>query len=403
MHSCNSGTDRPMSDRPGHSHFLQHAGTPYIPTLTGLRGVVALWVVLYHLRAYITAAFPQMPDPVLRFLMSGFMGVDIFFVLSAFVMSHVYAGMFDQVGRRSYAYFMTLRLARIYPLHLLMLCAYGGAVLFFIVMGIKQPEPVARWSLPCFTESLLLIQSWGFHSHSCFNGVAWSISVEWLAYLAFPFLVPLFARIRNPAVALAGGGAALGGMILYLISIGLDSTLAFEGFATVPRMAGGFIAGCFLYRVFQLVKGSPALWTAASLLSWVALVACLAMGFNLLAAVFCSLVVLTHAYDQGPVAALLRSRAAQFLGDVSYALYISHFATVDLYVRLFRLETLEQRPFPQLLGIIALFLAIVLGVATILHYFAEVPSRRLLGRLSRSWLGPRRAGESTAAADPRSR
>ncbi|CAA7614514.1 putative Acyltransferase 3 [Magnetospirillum sp. SS-4] len=373
----------PMTATTDSGHFLQHAGIDYLSALTGLRGVVALWVAIYHIRAYLHALLPGMPNALTQVIDSGFIGVDIFFLLSAFIMSHVYGGMFTRITRTSYGYFLMLRLARIYPLHLLMLLAYGVAVLAFVTLGIKQPEPVERWSGLCFAESLILVQSWGFHDHSCFNGVAWSISVEWLAYLIFPFLVPLFARITSLRTALAGAVLALAAMHAYFWSLGSGSTLAFLGFATVPRMAGSFIAGCFLYRAYLRLPAHRNAATIAVILGWAGLWATLVFDAKLWTAWFCALLVLAHAGGTDPIGTQLSRPIGQYLGNISYALYISHFAVVDVYVRLFRLESLEQRPAWQLVAILVLYLAVILGIATLLHRLVEIPARYWLGRLAK--------------------
>src|ERR1700744_4959496 len=82
-----------------------------IPALTGLRGVAALWVVLFHMEL-------ETPIPIIE---KGYLGVDIFFILSGFILMHVYA------DRKEFNYneFVRARLARIYPLHMLSLVVLG--------------------------------------------------------------------------------------------------------------------------------------------------------------------------------------------------------------------------------------------------------------------------------------
>jgi peptidoglycan/LPS O-acetylase OafA/YrhL len=81
---------------------------PNIPALTGLRGVAAAWVALFHLTVGV---------PILR---HGDLGVDVFFILSGYVLTYVYAG--KLANSAAYFGFIRARLARIYPLHLVTLC-----------------------------------------------------------------------------------------------------------------------------------------------------------------------------------------------------------------------------------------------------------------------------------------
>src|SRR3954452_803959 len=82
-----------------------------IPALTGLHGLAAAWVFLFHL-------LHGEGVPVVEY---GYMGVDIFFVLSGFVLSHVYLRQGDLATAGGYLRFVAVRLTRIYPLHVFML------------------------------------------------------------------------------------------------------------------------------------------------------------------------------------------------------------------------------------------------------------------------------------------
>ncbi|MCH2910584.1 hypothetical protein K3V95_14790, partial [Listeria monocytogenes] len=78
--------------------------------LTAIRYVAALWVVLYHHWSTATGA----PPPAL--IAKGYLGVELFFILSGVILCHVY---FDQAcaGRFRYGAFLWARIARVYPLH----------------------------------------------------------------------------------------------------------------------------------------------------------------------------------------------------------------------------------------------------------------------------------------------
>src|SRR4051794_9498627 len=90
-----------------------------IPHMTGLRALAASMVLLLHL--------DEIHGNVLarHFLLveQGYLGVDIFFVLSGYILSHVYSEMFLPISIRAYGLFLWRRFARIYPVHLVTLTA----------------------------------------------------------------------------------------------------------------------------------------------------------------------------------------------------------------------------------------------------------------------------------------
>ena len=100
------------------------AGTrPSLPGLTGLRGVGAVWVLLFHAQFCFVH-----PVPVLR---AGYLGVDLFFVLSGFVLSYAHPGLQWSFSR--HRAFLLARFARIFPMH-------WAALLLIVVVVAVLPE-----------------------------------------------------------------------------------------------------------------------------------------------------------------------------------------------------------------------------------------------------------------------
>src|SRR5690349_25057093 len=112
-----------------------------IPGLTGLRGIGAVWVLLFH---WSWMRYGQVPV-----LDRGYMGVDLFFLLSGFVLTHVYLKTLP-LNVRAYRKFLIVRLARIYPLHLFVLLCLAGAVLLVPSLTDSIPHADRRFSLPAF-------------------------------------------------------------------------------------------------------------------------------------------------------------------------------------------------------------------------------------------------------------
>ena len=104
----------------------QDARADLIAPLTGIRGYAAIWVVLYHMRGGLDILL-QGHDSIRSIVSVGFLGVDLFAVLSGFIISLTYAERLSQPSRNAILSFLWLRLARIYPLLLVVLGFFVGA------------------------------------------------------------------------------------------------------------------------------------------------------------------------------------------------------------------------------------------------------------------------------------
>ncbi len=167
-----------------------------IKPLTGLRGIAALYVVMFHF--FIGQHFT---NPFTTLLAHGYLAVDVFFVLSGFVMTLTYSHLFDRGhSLASYGKFLGNRIARVYPLYLVgTLCAF----VLILVGVLEAPHLQLRFAL---LWNLLMMQSWGITES--LDGPGWSISTEWAAYLLYPAFLLLLAKNRAGrwvAIALSMG------------------------------------------------------------------------------------------------------------------------------------------------------------------------------------------------------
>ena len=87
---------------------------PRINVLSGLRGVAASWVVFFHLRWTLVDLFQRPSIAETPFIRQGFLGVDLFFLLSGFVLSYAYENKFASYTCREHLQFLVVRLARIW-------------------------------------------------------------------------------------------------------------------------------------------------------------------------------------------------------------------------------------------------------------------------------------------------
>jgi peptidoglycan/LPS O-acetylase OafA/YrhL len=344
-----------------------------IAPLTGVRAFAALWVVLAHLRVGSAHAL-ALPHAVDLFCRIGYLGVDLFGLLSGFVIAHNYADRLAQRDLAATGRYLWLRAVRIVPLHW-----FAMALLAAGRVGLDRfEEPFAEfYGARDFFQQLFLVHGFGF-SELSWNRPSWTVSSEWACYLAFPLFAPLLVRVR------AGGVAAVLAMTTLAATSVAMHQVGYPGFnATadwgVVRIAGEFATGCFLRRAFGAGFARAVPWGAVAPLALVA--AAVAMSVQSAAAIVASFAVLVYALAQqrGGLARLLATRPLVFLGDASYAIYILHFVVLRFFAHAVA-GAPETESGQAILGRVALELAAILVAAIAAHLVIENPARRRLRR-----------------------
>ncbi|HRJ68745.1 MAG TPA: acyltransferase [Beijerinckiaceae bacterium] len=285
--------------------------------LDAWRGICALLVTVVHIPLAHRWLGAQWFENMQMF-------VDFFFVLSGFVMCHAYGHKLDEPVR--YNSFMIRRFGRIWPLHAAIL---AGFVLLELVklgaqVGLKLPMDGEAFTGPrsvaTLVSNVFLTQSFNLHGMTSWNGPAWSIGVEFYAYMVFG-LVVFYAGMRTAAfAALATVGLAGVG----LFAPNWIFTTHDYGFF---RCLFGFFTGCLVYQAVQ--KGRPA-WSGvtAEVAAVIVLVAFMLLtgrnATSLAAPIVFAGVVYVFAFERGPLSAALRTAPAQALGLWSYSIYMVH-------------------------------------------------------------------------------
>src|SRR6185312_10577606 len=206
----------------------ERLATRYLPGLTGLRGVGAIWVMVFHIQY-------GRDIPILD---SGFLGVDLFFILSGFVLSHTYGAM--RFRGTEYALFIRDRVARIFPLHWAALAILGVVLLIFPEI---YHSMAARFRSPELIANILLVQNWGFTRPGTWNIPAWSLSTEWLVSLAFPLFLLGARRFTRPVACVLGCAVCLGLLAAFLHATGNPNPNV-QSRAAIIRTVLEFATGC---------------------------------------------------------------------------------------------------------------------------------------------------------------
>src|SRR5438105_5684579 len=109
----------------------------YVPALTGIRALAALLVLGMHTEQNVPAGL----DSLLPFLGRGYLGVDFFFVLSGFIITHVYLASLAQPSRNAIQVFLWHRFIRLYPVHVTVLSALVALIYFARAADIPLNNP----------------------------------------------------------------------------------------------------------------------------------------------------------------------------------------------------------------------------------------------------------------------
>jgi peptidoglycan/LPS O-acetylase OafA/YrhL len=365
-----------------------HVGRSELLALTSLRGIAALFVLSHH---FLFALLDKLPRIIPSHLFyKSYLWVDLFFLLSGFVLAYVYQTRFESaVEKTNYRRFMWARFARVYPLHLIMLVLFVmfEAVKWWLVTnhsaGAEHLSVPFSGTYSVFTliTNLLLLQT--FHWEAYWNQPAWSISAEWLIYFTVPWLIYRFHRANNAVmlISVIATLVILSGVEGYFGNLGYD----YAGWPMLLRCLGECVMGVVAFQCYR-----HNYWARFAGAKW----ALMALGFNLflLALPIPGVVsvagffwlVLCAARVPANSGYLLGWSPLVYLGKISFSLYMFHWLVLDLLrygSQYFTGQSLPKNL--SLVGEAGVFVAatlVVLAVASLLYHFVETPLRnRLLG------------------------
>jgi peptidoglycan/LPS O-acetylase OafA/YrhL len=361
-----------------------------IAALTGVRGIAALWVATYHGTGSLISNL-RLPTLLENLVQSGWLAVDLFFVLSGFVISLAHMGDFTTGSGEKVWRFLKLRLARIYPAHLV------AALLWLPLIGAGWLRHhslsggfTRSFNLRTLGHALTLTNGWGLPASQGWNLPSWSVGSEWFAYLTFPLIAIGLRHIHSilGMLVVAGATMAASTSLAFIANNGHQYMLP-ESF-TLVRVVSEFLIGCCAYGIYARMPAG----TAASWISWTGTLGCVVLAcwgrHGLADGLFILtffLIVLGLSKAPNPVGRLLGLPPFVHLGKISYSIYLVHALII---VTLRNLKPIVDLP-PLVIGTI--YFALVIGAAHVLYATVEEPARTYLRRV---WVDSPHEGAFTA-------
>jgi peptidoglycan/LPS O-acetylase OafA/YrhL len=340
----------------------------YRPDIDGLRAIAVTAVVAYH-------AFPKWAP-------GGFVGVDVFFVISGFLITRIIAGERDD-GRFGFTHFYGRRARRILPAYFVMTAAVAVAA-----FAILLPQDRRMFGGTLGASGLFLTNVWFAATGVYFQPASrdspllhlWSLAVEEQFYLVWPLLIlalsARWVRRVRPWLMLA---LALASLVLAEVTV--QRGAAREAFYFLPGRAWEFLVGGLL-AVGALAPPTRRFVANLAAVAGVALiVASLCLlddnsafpGLGALAPCLGAAAIIWSGSGEAPAASgWLRSAPMVGLGRISYSLYLWHWPPL-VFARLI----LEQ-PLSPLLTVSLVALAVLLSALS--WRFVEQPWRARQGR-----------------------
>jgi peptidoglycan/LPS O-acetylase OafA/YrhL len=355
-------------------------GIQYIPAIDGLRAIAVVAVILYHL------GFDWIPG--------GFLGVDLFFVISGYVITRLLLDSIEISGGLNLRAFYLARLRRLLPALIFMIVTTA------ITVGIWAPDTMKRF-LADTPFALTGTMNWWLVGRELdyFETIGrppllqhtWSLAVEAQFYLIWPLILLLILKwFGKKRVAIASlFFAAISGTALLLVSLSLDannaSSVSHIYFGTDTHSIGLFLGAAlavsWVPQNFKEVVSRKAqdFIDAIGVVGFIGILATFLLidadnpslykiAFPL-AGLFGAAIVTSIVHPASRFAPILQNRVLLWIGERSYAIYIWHWIIFQV-----------TRPDIDLAGqdwaLLALRILIVLALADISLRYIELPVRR---------------------------
>lgn len=334
--------------------------------LTATRAFAALLVVFFHY-AHIHIGIPFIDT----FFANGNLSVSYFFVLSGFIMYLAYADNY-----KGYGHFIQKRIARILPLYWIALILTTLIRIYTIVHSRSLSYNLGLAFLSNATFTQVYFSKYIF----AINTPGWSLCIEILFYLSFPFLLQL-QKSKNRLFTFITIALYLASAIIHNLLIKQDSSFTVSAFYSPILHFNQFLIGMLAARFYQIKSIRLNLFISISCLLVIVLFMGIPSGLSahdgLLAPVFALLIGSISVTDY----AFLQIKPLVFLGEISYSVYILQLPVHDYFHKFF------SRFLPNRQVEFIIYIIILIAISALFYYTLETPCRRWINNLGKKSKG----------------
>jgi peptidoglycan/LPS O-acetylase OafA/YrhL len=354
----------------------------YVPELNGLRGYAIIFVMVFHTG---------------RILLGGYIGVDIFFVLSGFLITSLLVQEYDSYGRVQFRNFYLRRVLRLAPALCMLLLIYS--VLSFIFLDGDKLESNLIDSLIALFYSTNWARAFAIHPPD-FLGHTWSLSIEEQFYIIWPMLLIILLRFVKSRrhIILIVASLAIAALVLriYMTYTGYPFARIINGTDT---KADALLTGCLLglvlsfnllsVKVQQLFAKYLRYITPACAIVLIYLGTAMRINnpltyyLGFLGVELCTAVIILDIFisERGIIKYLLSGKIIVWIGSISYGLYLWHFPVF---------KTMQALHAPTL-SVMTIGMASSFLLAAISYYCLEKPFLSMKKRLEKAEINNPRA------------
>jgi peptidoglycan/LPS O-acetylase OafA/YrhL len=319
----------------------------YFPNINFLRALAAILVLVYHVIELTEWKSFPVKGPLLSFRL-GWLGVDLFFVISGFVIGLSAIKLYRDSQDNYHKTFVRRRLARIAPLY------FFTAILFLALLAPDLWKMKTKELLAHIGAHAAFVHNWFYKTHGSINGPNWSVAAEMQFYLLALLLCPVLSKVKPWKILFWGIVIAwISRFAAFWWTMERGNTYRTFIFSSqVPGMADEFAFGIFLARLFLdgTLRSWAGKWERSRLLAIAGILfaglvvwfwgmsifwknshywtnvfmvtfwrTTVAMSFASLVALLCLLPDLTRHWFSKPL---------HYLGEISYGLYLWHLIVI---------------------------------------------------------------------------
>ena len=290
-----------------------------------LRIFAALWVLSFHLSYQIKLFFAP-PAVVGTFFSFGYMGVDLLFILSGFLIAYHHEDRLRDAA--SYRRFLRDRLIRLYPLHGFILLCMAAIVLSAQRLHIPVNTP-ADFTVGKFVAQIFLVSAWSFPAQMSWNYFAWAVSALWLMYLLTPLLFAVLRKLQKRSYRIALLALLTAVMPAIMLLSPQTSVVAYA----LPRVFSGYCYGILLHALLR-ENLSPQHYST--------------------------------------------SKTLHYAADMTYALYITQYPVLLFVKKILPMTAITHQNLSVQMTYVIGEIALCLAAAVLAHHLIEKPARRFL-------------------------